>query len=361
MNFTKHITDLLLKHDCVIVPGLGGFVSNYKSARIHPINHTFTPPSAEIVFNSSLNRNDGLLANHIAVELNVSYSIALEIIEHGAKEIRSQLITEKKAYLPGLGTLLMDQEGNIAYRPETEFAFLTDSFGLGDFVSPPIIRQGLRKHINDRIQKQKAQPAKVRRLYTQIRWSAAAAIPLLGIITWASLNIETIKDYHKESTELISSLMKNDKKVVLYEKRPVSISPDAHLSLLVGTPVLLTNDETTNTVTFPFDFTTNDFHPKDNYSPVDSSNITNNKTTITSTTGLNKYYIIGNCFKSEINADKYLNELKSNGYTSAAIIGTTPSGLHRVSFASYPTKEIAEAELEVIRRDNQKDAWLLEL
>ena len=74
MDIVRHINNLLLKHNCVIVPGLGGFVANYKSARIHPVNHTFTPPAKEIVFNTGLKHNDGILATYIALELNINYS-----------------------------------------------------------------------------------------------------------------------------------------------------------------------------------------------------------------------------------------------------------------------------------------------
>ena len=54
----KHINELLYNHDCVIVPEFGGFVTNYASAKIHPVQHTFTPPSKNIVFNKNLKNND---------------------------------------------------------------------------------------------------------------------------------------------------------------------------------------------------------------------------------------------------------------------------------------------------------------
>ncbi|MEC8853074.1 MAG: SPOR domain-containing protein, partial [Bacteroidota bacterium] len=33
-----YISDLLYLHDCVIIPGFGGFVGNKKSAFIHPVS-----------------------------------------------------------------------------------------------------------------------------------------------------------------------------------------------------------------------------------------------------------------------------------------------------------------------------------
>ena len=75
MKLEQYISKLLYQYDCVIVPGLGGFVANYKSATIQPVQNTFSPPSKGISFNKNLNNNDGLLANFIAQEETVSFAI----------------------------------------------------------------------------------------------------------------------------------------------------------------------------------------------------------------------------------------------------------------------------------------------
>ncbi|NLA48282.1 MAG: hypothetical protein GX876_02335, partial [Bacteroidales bacterium] len=62
MDITSFIRELLFSHDCVIVPGFGGFVGNYAPARIDRATSTFYPPSKQISFNRNLRNNDGLLA-----------------------------------------------------------------------------------------------------------------------------------------------------------------------------------------------------------------------------------------------------------------------------------------------------------
>ncbi|MBA3284223.1 MAG: SPOR domain-containing protein, partial [Nitrosopumilus sp.] len=59
MKIDQHISQLLYHHDCVIVPGFGGFVTNSQPARIHPVQHQFYPPSKSLGFNIHLRRNDG--------------------------------------------------------------------------------------------------------------------------------------------------------------------------------------------------------------------------------------------------------------------------------------------------------------
>ena len=56
----EHIEQLLLRNDCVIVPGLGGFVANRTAAEV---TGAFVVPSRRIMlFNVLLTYNDGLLA-----------------------------------------------------------------------------------------------------------------------------------------------------------------------------------------------------------------------------------------------------------------------------------------------------------
>ncbi len=74
----KYIKYLLFEHDCVVIPDFGGFIANYVSADIHPIRHTFVPPSKNIAFNEMLKLNDGLLVAHIANHEHISREEALQ-------------------------------------------------------------------------------------------------------------------------------------------------------------------------------------------------------------------------------------------------------------------------------------------
>jgi len=76
MQLSGYISELLYENDCVIIPGFGGFVGNYSSAKIHPVNHTFYPPSKNILFNSKLTSDDGLLLHSVSIGENISYAEA---------------------------------------------------------------------------------------------------------------------------------------------------------------------------------------------------------------------------------------------------------------------------------------------
>jgi len=80
MDIRVHIARLLEEHDCVILPGFGGFIGNYAPARIDPVSHSFIPPAKKILFNINLRQNDGLLYNRIVTDEGVSYADALILV-----------------------------------------------------------------------------------------------------------------------------------------------------------------------------------------------------------------------------------------------------------------------------------------
>ena len=61
IELSRHIECLMLKHDCVIVPGLGGFVTQYVPARYVSDEQLFLPPYRSVGFHSPLPLHNGFL------------------------------------------------------------------------------------------------------------------------------------------------------------------------------------------------------------------------------------------------------------------------------------------------------------
>ena len=73
LRIITHIERLLLVHDCVIVPKFGGFVLQTVSAVCNGEEHLFSPQRKEIVFNITLQHNDGLLSESYMQMYGVNY------------------------------------------------------------------------------------------------------------------------------------------------------------------------------------------------------------------------------------------------------------------------------------------------
>ena len=55
IELERHIEILLLSNDCVIVPGLGGFMTHHIDARYDEQDNMFLPPLRTLGFNPQLN------------------------------------------------------------------------------------------------------------------------------------------------------------------------------------------------------------------------------------------------------------------------------------------------------------------
>ena len=131
ISLSKHIEILLLNHDCVIVPGLGGFIANQASARIDDNDsHNFLPPYRTIGFNRDLSVNDGLLVQSYMQAYDAAYPEALLQMEKDINQMTVQLDTVGSYTLNGIGTLNKNLDGSLSFTA-IESGILTPSlYGL---------------------------------------------------------------------------------------------------------------------------------------------------------------------------------------------------------------------------------------
>lgn len=138
IELQRHIEILLLTNDCVIVPGLGGFMAHHIEARFDEEDNTFVPPLRTLGFNQNLTMNDSLLVQSYIECYDVSYPEALRRIEDEVNELRQHLQTEGSYELNDIGVLTLNSEGNIEFRP-CEAGILTPGlYGLGTFEMEPL-------------------------------------------------------------------------------------------------------------------------------------------------------------------------------------------------------------------------------
>lgn len=130
-----HIENLLPEHDCVVVPGLGGFVQNEVTARIQPGARLFYPASKEIGFNPRLKFNDGLLSQSYQESGNRSFEEANALIQSAVQEIQEKLDAGKFIRLGRTGTLFMIEK-QLIFRPDHHNHFYPEAYGLTPFTFP---------------------------------------------------------------------------------------------------------------------------------------------------------------------------------------------------------------------------------
>ena len=340
MEIDAFISELLHQHECVIVPGLGGFLTNYAPARINPVHHVFLPPSKYIVFNASLSHNDGVLANHLSAARNISYRESLEHISHWLNEHKFRLKKGHNWTLENIGVLSLDGEGNMQFEPANNVNYLAESFGLSSFVSPPVKRPEVAH--SDALVKRGIRSYKINQ---SLKW-AAVALPFIGFAFWGSFHTQDINRIYTSYANLMP-----------WDNSGSNIRPVMNTINSAG--MLFTEYQTIYASVIADRSGMNTWRKIDTTVPVSRPVLADKEAKESFETTISKrYFIIGGAFELIENAGKYVDELKGKGFP-ASIVYKNHRGLYVVGIKDFSDKETAQAQLSQIRSTENSDAWLI--
>ena len=290
MDITAFIRELLFGHDCVIVPGFGGFIGNYTPARIDKKTGTFFPPVKQISFNRNLNHNDGLLVGRISGSSGINYGDARNMVEEFVSEIRRKLEKGEKVVFDHIGSFINNQEGNIQFEPDRASNYHLDSYGLESFQLMPLEGYNVRTRINKPLQKDPLRQVSIRK----VLWRAAVIIPLLSVLVIVPLKTDLFKS--KVETSNLNPLVSAE-----FEQNKIAVDEVAK---------------------------TEQSKTEENVSPVVTGQPENEITVPAAAAEANVYFLITGSFKSEENAISQVNVLKGEGFTPEIVVA--PNGFFRV-------------------------------
>lgn len=345
---TRHIADLLYHHECVIVPGLGGFIKANIPARIIHTSHEFFPPSGTLAFNSGLAANDGLLANHIASVQNTSYREALYEIKKWVEICLDTIHKGEKVKLEGIGELFINASGRLEFKPSLELNFNPDAFGLPVFIGKTA---GMQTSVVPEIQspKYRDRNSKLRRLVPEtLKWAAVLA-PFIGFVLWGSLNGNVIDNYVHNYTGIFSWVRSTPGKTVHVKATPSPARLSEQPKQVIQSPASVLVAEN---IAFEPGAVSNAELDKVKISTKSEAN------TSAEIPADQHFFVIGGAFRDQNNALKLIEELREQGYP-AAIIDTTPGGLYIVSMKGFNSYDEAQRQLDEVKKSGFASSWIL--
>lgn len=130
MMLEEAIVDLLLQHNCVVVPSFGGFIAQSSSAVIDVRNGVMLPPRKSVLFNRQLINNDGLLISYLSSAEGMNYADAEISLKNQVTDWQIQLQEGKRVSIDKIGHLYLDAERNISFEQDRFFNLLLQSYGL---------------------------------------------------------------------------------------------------------------------------------------------------------------------------------------------------------------------------------------
>lgn len=373
MKLDEYISNLLIDHDCVIVPEFGGFVANYAPAKINGINNRVEPPYRKISFNKLLLHNDGLLAAYVAQKEQEAYADALGRIRNYALYLKAELMEKNRIQIDRVGVIYRQNDGSLRFEQVKNVAFFKEAFGLDAFFAEPILRQTIKKPSvepkAESFENKKIDPTKVIPLIASRKdepvaegkeadgghknmmpnkdgglnlrklAAAAAAIPVIGYLGWLVLATPLIKD----STSFhYSDLNPFSKRIgASYNARQggaafklIEFGFDTVYSKTADFIALELENNPDKTLVVKL---------KDNPKKAEFSETL-------------RYHVVGGCFSVEQNATNLAQRFRQLGHNASII--DQHGGLHRVSLASFASRSEALEALDSLKKEVQ-GAWIL--
>lgn len=320
-----HIDFLLHTHDCVIVPGLGGFVVNGTGVEKNGL-WGLDAPSFEVLFNSKLTYNDGLLAESLMRTNDLSYDVAIKQIDEGCEELKNKLIEHGEVEWDNLGTFKADKENNIIFLANKDYV-RPQFFGLTNARFTPVVLTATTDDDN-------AIPIKTVVQYVS---AAIAAAVVLFFVALSYNNSAPNSQYAEIVSKPLIFGTKVDKAKVVKEAEPaVSVAE-------VEKPVVAASKNSSSSSSSSI------------AAVVTQPSISSTTTTVAA----KRYYIIVGVYEVREIAEKSLSRLRSHGFDTASMI-ERPMRIDVYS-ASFATREEAHSYLLNFHKDNPqyKDAWIL--
>jgi nucleoid DNA-binding protein len=312
METIPAIQKLLFLEDCLIIPGLGGFVSRYRPAVIDRSTGTFMPPAKEVAFNDELLQNDGQLVSFISEKGGIPMNMARLQVELFVEETKVMLTRNQTVSLGEIGHFIRNSNGRISFQIDPGANLYPDSYGLAPFQLRQVVREESAGIAEIPVTELKRTPVNLnlRRI--------AIAMPLLIVFS--------LLPYHSRVTDSLTS-------------SPASMLPEPSLFHLNYPDIKLR--DTTKMVEFPIrEEVTSDTVTSDTVTSDGKGEVKKEEPKPEISPVIGKFQVIAGCFKIRANADRLHKQLVEKGYP-AAIAPSRNGLLFKVSVESYASREEA--------------------
>jgi cell division septation protein DedD len=399
MYIEELIGDLLLRHNCVVIPTFGGFVAGQTPAIFDTHKGTIIPPRKSLLFNKQLINNDGLLIAAYAHATKKSYEESNDYIQKQIQHWHHKLDAGERISIDRVGFIFLDSERNLAFEQDRFHNLLLAAYGLGKvhFVSQediqliaqqeiftlsgepilepldiaPIIDLPTSTTEEEEKEFELDEKHPIRTLNSKKLWKyavAAALLPVCFYTYWIPMKTKVLESgiisiqdfnpfhlssdglYKKETLDLritqkigeseLDQILKSLPKDVEVFSYPVDSDLYVPVKIKEHT-VPKTAINTSPTISKPLP------------TPVKSNSIgsTTNNTSISKSGHL----IVG-CFSTEQNANKLISTLKQKGFN--AYIVDVKNGLHRVSACKSTSDSVLNSAKEKLS-PLQISGWIL--
>lgn len=371
IELAKHIEVLLLENDCVIVPGLGGFIAHYRSCVYNEDTGEFCPPARTIGFNPQLVMNDGLLVQSYMQAYNTDFPDATRKIEKLVQKQKEDIYRYGHLYLNNVGTLYYNMNGVYEFEPEANGFFTPSLYGLQGFTFPKLSPENVpqEKPLVEYAMPRTVKTSTRRSSFHYRRWSKnivaiAAAILLFFLFSipventylddaeYASLGSTGLFDAIKNHS-MASSIITVSPSVQQQEKKQKTVKKQSvKNNINTLKPVAVKIEKVAAPSAKPAAHVV-----KDVKQPVEKKTPAANKVPQKATTKADSYIIVAS-LATNSDAMQVVKQMQQKGYKEAQILES--DGRFRVAINRYTNQTDAYKQIKELKENADfASAWVL--
>jgi hypothetical protein len=351
VNLASDIKELILLHEGVILPGLGGFITTYHPAEIHKESHFIQPPSVKVSFDDRMITDNGLLISHIARKNNFSEDEATLKVNEYIDELKKELDSAGSVTIEDVGTISRGPDGILTFKAMADKNYRIQSFGLPAIEVPHPVKPAETKS--------QTVPSPGAPVFTRQKkkFPVAALVVCLILFAAGAIYFTGIYDRYMKPLFLASKVnpadsMGNGGKLVFGRQVPGdedTLAPEVNQQLTYNTSKekALYYQESEKTGAEQTGIQDNE--PE---SPVVVPVVEEPPPIQTGS-----YYIVAGSFLKPGNADRQKAELEKKGYTPRII--QKNDNFFYVTLQSYDSKEAATAGMSKLARNLDLPLWVL--
>jgi nucleoid DNA-binding protein len=380
MNISVHIADLLLKNDCIVLEGFGGFILQKNNAILTDLN-SFKPPSKTISFNQFLKSNDGILLNHLITLESINQEEAKAHIQNYISTLKSTLEKEGLVVLDSIGKFYYDKQKKLQFTPEQNKNFDTKAFGLETVSFNPIereekINKTIVTDLAPEIKLEKSKKKKKRNIKFAPFIKVAALLVLTSGIIYQFMDQELVlADFNEENIaaietedvlESIKSLVPSfdfsseeikteEVKKTIYKKAPIAKKEEL-------APVIKENITVKKKSIKVYKKTVSKKNQQETINIKASQNQAKKvsktrKPIFLNESNFDKIFVIVGSFGAEKNAAKMVKKLAKDKITAKVI--PAANGMFRVGVYGFNSYEDATDIWLIVKKTHAPSAWVL--
>ncbi len=326
---------MVIKNECIILPGFGGFETYYKPASLDKQAETLMPPSKQIVFRNDYKVDNGILVNYIKIKEKADADEIRKAIDDFVREITTKIDMEGRFDLDGIGTLIKNNDGKILFKTLEDVNYLIDSYGLSKLKLPKDkVDQEIYKAEED-IQQAVTHQGSFKPLYYLAAFMTFVAIILILVGKYDL--IDKVKSISVQDNLNESS---SSKKIVFGTRR--MLTPDT-INGAIGRDI---NESTLkkNALLYKEKTIVND---ENNDSDKQNAYYKQFK----------EFHIIVGSFIKKDNALNQISKLRDKGYEPT--LQKTEDGFYRVVLNTFTDRNLALQELKKFREGLGNSVWIL--